>query len=46
MKLCPVAIAITCAKCPIVKACPLKTVIGDFVEPPPPKPNATKAKKP
>lgn len=37
MKLCPIAIAITCRKCPIVRACPVKTVIGDWVEPPPAK---------
>lgn len=29
MQLCPVSYAVGCAKCPIVKACPLKTVIGD-----------------
>lgn len=33
MKLCPVALAVGCVKCPIVKACPLKTVIGDYVKP-------------
>jgi len=30
MTLCPVALAVGCAKCPIVKACPLKGVIGDY----------------
>ena len=30
MKLCPVAIAVGCAKCPVVKVCPAKGVIGDF----------------
>jgi hypothetical protein len=29
MTLCPVALAVGCKKCPIFKACPLKTVIGD-----------------
>ena len=30
MKLCPVAIAVGCAKCPVFKACPAKGIIGDF----------------
>ena len=30
MKLCPVAMAVGCAKCPVVKVCPAKGVIGDF----------------
>jgi hypothetical protein len=30
MKLCPVAIAVGCAKCPIFKPCPAKGIIGDF----------------
>jgi hypothetical protein len=30
MKLCPVAIAVGCAKCPVFKVCPAKGVIGDF----------------
>jgi hypothetical protein len=30
MVLCPVAIAAGCRKCPIVAACPLKSVIGDY----------------
>ena len=29
MTLCPVAIAVGCAKCPVFKVCPLKSVIGD-----------------
>jgi hypothetical protein len=29
MTLCPVAMAVGCAKCPIYKPCPLKGVIGD-----------------
>ena len=33
MKLCPVAIAVGCAKCPIYKPCPLKGIIGDYVKP-------------
>jgi len=30
MTLCPVAIAASCRKCPIVTVCPLKGVIGDY----------------
>ena len=29
MTLCPIAIVASCAKCPVVGVCPLKTVIGD-----------------
>jgi len=46
MTLCPIALAITCRKCPIVKVCPVKTVIGDYVEPRQPKPAASETKKP
>ena len=30
MTLCPVALASSCKKCPVVSVCPLKTVIGDY----------------
>lgn len=30
MTLCPIAIVAGCRKCPAFKACPLKTVIGDY----------------
>jgi hypothetical protein len=30
MTVCPVAIVAGCGKCPIVRICPLKTVLGDF----------------
>ena len=30
MVLCPVALAVGCRKCPIVAACPVKTIIGDY----------------
>jgi hypothetical protein len=30
MTLCPIAIAISCRKCPIVRMCPVKGVIGDY----------------
>ncbi len=45
MTLCPIAMAITCRKCPIVSVCPVKTVIGDYVEPKGNGPAAAKAKK-
>ena len=30
MTLCPVALAASCKKCPVVNVCPLKTVLGDY----------------
>jgi hypothetical protein len=30
MKICPIAIAVGCKKCPAFKACPLKGVLGDY----------------
>lgn len=45
MTLCPIAIAVTCRRCPIVSICPVKTVIGDYVEPKDAKPAAAKTKK-
>jgi len=33
MTLCPVALAVGCAKCPAYSFCPLKTVIGDVPKP-------------
>jgi hypothetical protein len=30
MVLCPIALAITCRKCPIFSVCPVKSVIGDY----------------
>ncbi|MDO9073898.1 MAG: hypothetical protein Q7U73_11580 [Rubrivivax sp.] len=29
MTLCPIAIVASCAKCPAVTMCPLKTILGD-----------------
>ena len=43
MKLCPVAIAVGCKKCPVFSVCPAKGAIGDFT--PGPK-EATKEKAP
>lgn len=36
MTLCPVALAVHCVGCPIVKVCPAKTIIGDYGKYPPP----------
>ena len=33
MTICPIALVAGCRKCLIVKACPLKGVIGDYKEP-------------
>jgi len=30
MTLCPIALAVHCTGCPLVKFCPAKTIIGDF----------------
>ena len=31
MPLCPVALVAGCVKCPVVRLCPLKEVIGNYV---------------
>ncbi len=36
MTLCPIAIVAGCSKCPVVKICPLKAVLGDAAKAPPP----------
>jgi hypothetical protein len=30
MTLCPVALAVTCRRCPVFKICPAKAIIGDY----------------
>jgi hypothetical protein len=37
MTLCPIALAVHCTGCPVVKVCPAKRVLGDYVTlvPPP-----------
>ena len=30
MTLCPIALAAGCVKCPMVKLCPLKEILGDY----------------
>jgi hypothetical protein len=44
MTLCPIALAVGCAKCPAVSVCPLKNVIGDAPKAPVAKPGAVKKK--
>ncbi|MBK8889708.1 MAG: hypothetical protein JNK92_08260 [Dechloromonas sp.] len=43
MLLCPIALVATCNKCPVVKICPVKTIVGDYA-PPPEQPPAPPAK--
>ena len=47
MTLCPIAIVAGCQKCPALKICPLKGVLGDYqkTEEKPAKRPAKKAKK-
>lgn len=42
MTLCPIALAAGWARCPVVGACPLKTVIGDYKKPDDTPPTADK----
>jgi hypothetical protein len=37
MTLCPVALAVGCIKCPVVKMCPGKGIIGDYKKDAPPQ---------
>jgi predicted transcriptional regulator len=43
MKICPVAIAVGCKKCPVYSVCPAKAILGDFK---PEAPPALKEKAP
>jgi hypothetical protein len=44
MTLCPVALAASCKKCPVVSVCPLKTVLGDYPKTPEKKTAASDSK--
>jgi hypothetical protein len=35
MKICPIAIAVGCPKCPAFKVCPAKATLGGYQETPP-----------
>lgn len=37
MTVCPIAIAVTCKKCPAYKICPAKSILGDEKKAPPPQ---------
>lgn len=39
MTLCPIALVVGCKKCPLLKMCPVKEIIGDY------KKEGTKEKK-
>jgi len=42
MKICPIAIAVGCPKCPAFKVCPVKGTLGGYVEEPAKKPSTSK----
>ena len=46
MTVCPIALAVHCSGCPIVKVCPAKTVLGDHGKYPPPGESEDKSSKP
>lgn len=46
MTLCPVALVAGCVKCPVVKLCPLKEIIGNYVKEPGDSPAAESAPAP
>ena len=51
MTVCPIAIVAGCSKCPVVKICPLKTILGDAPKAaaaaaPPAAPKTAAKKKP
>lgn len=45
MTLCPVAIAVSCKKCPVVAVCPVRSVIGDYPKAKPAGSGSAKGKK-
>jgi len=44
MTLCPIALAVHCTGCPIVKACPAKRALGDYATYAPPAASGSGAK--
>ncbi len=47
MKVCPIAFAVGCVKCPAFKVCPAKAALGGYREAPPVKaPAAESSAKP
>lgn len=45
MKICPIALAVGCPKCPAFKVCPAKAVLGGHSEPAAKSAPAPKARK-
>jgi hypothetical protein len=45
MKICPIAIAVGCPKCPAFKICPAKASLGGYVETAKPPAEAKPARK-
>ncbi len=45
MTICPIAAVASCSKCPVVKLCPLKTLLGDAGKQAPTKLSTAKKKK-
>ena len=45
MTLCPIALAVSCMKCPAFSMCPLKGVIGDYKAPEQPQPKQQPERK-
>lgn len=46
MKICPIAIAVGCPKCPAFKVCPVKSALGGYTEAPTKAPSAVPGGKP
>ncbi len=46
MTVCPIALAVHCVGCPIVKVCPAKTVLGDYGKHSPPGGSERKGSEP
>lgn len=46
MTLCPIALAVHCTGCPIVKVCPAKRVLGDYATHTPTRPASESGAKP
>ncbi len=45
MTVCPIAIVASCSKCPVVKVCPLKSILGDAPKTTETKPVTVRRKK-
>ena len=45
MTVCPIAIVASCSKCPVVKVCPVKSILGDAPKAAEVKPAPARKKK-